>query len=128
MLAAPLLRSALCAPVELVTVASPGGSEKETGTPSKAGATLAALTAPPLESVSSEPVRVDVRLGPVTWAGLAVAESTSRGAAVMPVPEVVSQPDEFGPVLQPHQSCVASTLPVPLLVMMPPVPLLPTNR
>src|SRR4051794_30461529 len=104
MLATPLDRLTLCAPEVSVTVASPGGSEKLTGKPSNAGARFAALTAAPAEPVSSEPVRVAVPFGPITCDGLAVAPSTSRGAAVMPLPDVVSHPVVFGPVLQPHQS------------------------
>src|SRR5690242_11168799 len=128
MLAVPLDRLTLCAPDEPPTVASPGGSEKLTGTPSKAGARLAAETALVAESASSEAVMVEVVLGCTTCAGLALAVSTSRGAAVIFVPEEVSQPAEFGPVLQPHQFSVTSALPLPLLVITPPVPVLPRNR
>src|SRR3954452_16191642 len=128
MLATPLARLALCAPAARVTVASPGGSEKLTGRPSNAGARVAARTAPPAESVSKEPVRVAVPFGPITCDGLAVAASTSRGAAVMPVPDVVSHPAVLGPVLQPHQFSVTSALPLPLLVITPPVPVLPVIR
>src|SRR6476659_10074392 len=128
MLDVPPDRLTLCAPAVRVTVASPGGSEKLTGRPLKADVRFAALTALPAESVSSEAVRVAVPLGPITCDGLAVAVSTKRGTAVIPVPEVVSQPVVFGPVLHPHQFSVRFAVPLPLLVSTPPVPVLPTNR
>src|SRR6478672_9880213 len=128
MLATPPSMWMLCAPAVRVTVGSPGGSEKLIGRPLKAPARLAAETAPPAESVSSDAVRVEVPFGPITCAGLAVAVNTKRGAAVMFVPELVSQPVVFGPVLHPHQFSVTLALPLPLLVITPPVPVLPTNR
>src|SRR6185437_10932921 len=110
MLAVPLARLTLCAPGEPPTVASPGGSAKLIGRPSKAGTRLAAETAAAAESVSSEAVMVEVVLGCTTWAGLAVAVSTSRGETVG-LPDTLSQPAVPGPVLQPHQFSVAFTEP-----------------
>src|SRR3954454_24572364 len=107
MLAMPLERFAVCAPALNVTVASPAGSENETGRPSKAAARLAGATALPAESVVSAAVSVAVPFGPTTWDGLAVAVTTKRGAAVTPA-VTDSRPAVPGPVLHPHPFSVAS--------------------
>ena len=65
--------------------------------------------AAPSESVVSAAVMVEVAFGPTTVAGLAVAVSTSRGETVGP-PAAASQPAVPGPVLQPHQLSVASSV------------------
>src|SRR6185503_4413391 len=122
--ATPLARLTVCGPGVVLTVASPGGSAKLIGSPSKAGARSAADTGLPAESVSREAVMVALPFGPVTCAGLAAAASTSQGV----VPSgPVSQPAVPGPVLQPHQFSAASGPPP-----VPPVtargPVFPTIR
>ncbi len=93
------------------TVAGLGvGSVHETGSPANA-LRSAPATAPPVESVVSRAVTVDVAPGPVSVAGPAWAASTSRGEVVAE-PATVSQPAVPGPPLQPNQFSAASTLAV----------------
>src|SRR5206468_2899734 len=105
------------------------GSLKATVRPLKAPR-LAAPTAPPSESVVSAAVMLEAAFGPTTVDGLAVAVSTSRGDTVGP-PVALSQPAVPGPVLQPHQLSVASTvapLEAPRFTAEPVAATLPVNR